>query len=101
MEALWRRPLNEAYEAGAVEEFGAGTPPDAWVVPAQASFANFNAPPLSTSGAGKILLESNNSESYILSKRWHNTFVAARINELKCESTDRATVCIFLFLSVC
>ena len=58
MEALWRKPLNEAYEAGAVEEFGAGTPPDAWVVPAQASFANFNAPPLSTSGAGKILLES-------------------------------------------
>ena len=30
MEALWRKPLNEAYEAGAVEEFGAGTPPDAW-----------------------------------------------------------------------
>ena len=31
VEALWRKPLNEAYEAGAVEEFGAGTPPDAWV----------------------------------------------------------------------
>ena len=68
-------------------------------VPAQASFANFNAPPLSTPRAGKILLESNNSESYKIVKKWHLSYVAARVNELKCESKDRATVYIFLFLS--
>ena len=68
-------------------------------VQAQASFANFNAPPLSTPRAGKILLESNNSESCKIVKKWHLSYVAARVNELKCESKDRATVYIFLFLS--
>ena len=96
MEALWRKPLNEAYEAGAVEEFGAGTPPDAWV----GSQLKPHLPILmhllfQPQELAKSCWSPTIQRPIYCQKKRPKTFVAVRINELKCESTGRATVYIY------